>query len=45
LDAVVPLFKERQAAMLAVLDETEAAEFDRLMTKVVFAMPDWAQPI
>jgi DNA-binding MarR family transcriptional regulator len=45
LDEVVPLFKERQAAMLAVLDETEAAEFDRLMTKVVFAMPDWAQPI
>jgi len=45
LDEVVPLFKERQAAMLAVLDEAEAAEFDRLMTKVVFAMPDWVHPI
>ena len=45
LDEVVPLFKTRQKAMLAVLDEAEAAEFNRLMTKVVFAMPDWVQPI
>lgn len=45
LDEVVPLFKARQQAMFAVLDEAEAAEFDRLMTKVVFAMPDWVQPI
>lgn len=45
LGEVVPLFRDRQAAMLAVLDEAEAAEFDRLMTKVVFAMPDWVQPI
>ncbi len=45
LDEVVPLFLERQAAMLTVLDEAEAVEFDRLMTRVVFAMPDWVQPI
>ena len=45
LARVVPLFQARQKAMLAVLDQAEAAEFDRLMTKVVFAMPDWVQPI
>lgn len=45
LAQVVPLFRERQAAMLATLDEAEVAEFDRLVTKIVFAMPDWVQPI
>ncbi|WP_349370406.1 MarR family transcriptional regulator [Salinarimonas sp.] len=45
LDEVVPLFEARQQAMLAALDEAEAAEFNRLMNKVVFAMPSWVQPI
>jgi DNA-binding MarR family transcriptional regulator len=45
LDEVVPLFRARQTAMLAALDPEEAAEFDRLMTKVVFAMPEWVAPI
>lgn len=45
LAEVVPLFRERQASMLAALDEAEIAEFDRLVTKIVFAMPDWVQPI
>ena len=45
LAEVVPLFEMRQKAMLAVLDEKEAAELDRLITKVIFAMPDWVQPI
>lgn len=45
LDEVVPLFRARQQAMFAVLNQREAAELDRLMTKVVFAMPDWVQPI
>ncbi|WP_227286033.1 MarR family winged helix-turn-helix transcriptional regulator [Boseongicola sp. H5] len=41
LAGVLPLFRERQAAMLAPLDRREAAEFNRLITKVVFAMPGW----
>jgi MarR family transcriptional regulator, temperature-dependent positive regulator of motility len=45
LEEVVPLFKTRQQAMLAVLDDTEAVEFERLITKLVFAMPDWVQPV
>ena len=40
---VVPLFKARQAAMLAPLDGEEVAEFERLITKIVFAMPDWVK--
>lgn len=45
LDEVVPLFLARQKAMLAALDKDEAAEFERLVTKLVFAMPNWVQPI
>lgn len=41
LEQVVPLFRDRQAAMLAPLDANEAAEFDRLISKIVFAMPSW----
>lgn len=41
---VVPLFAERQKALLAPLDETEIAEFDRLVSKLVFAMPSWVAP-
>ncbi|MEO0362440.1 MAG: MarR family transcriptional regulator [Pseudomonadota bacterium] len=44
LEAATPLFKERQAAMLAPLDGAEAAEFRRLISKLIFAMPDWVGP-
>lgn len=44
VDAIVPLFEARQQAMLAALNETEAADFQRLMTKIVFAMPEWVTP-
>jgi len=43
LARVVPLFKERQSAMQAPLNENEAAEFDRLMSKIIFRMPDWVR--
>ncbi len=41
LAKVVPLFRDRQAAMLAPLDKEEAAEFDRLISKIIFNMPAW----
>ncbi|MEM8589187.1 MAG: MarR family transcriptional regulator [Pseudomonadota bacterium] len=44
LEDVVPLFKQRQSNMLAPLNAEEAAEFDRLITKIIFAMPDWVAP-
>lgn len=44
LEDVVPIFAQRQEAMLSVLDKQEIAEFDRLVSKVVFAMPSWVAP-
>ena len=44
LDRVGPLFVARQAAMLAALEPAEAAEFDRLIGKIIHAMPAWVQP-
>ncbi len=44
LAQVVPLFKERQSAMLNPLDENEVAAFDRLISKIIFSMPDWVRP-
>lgn len=41
LAEVVPLFQARQTAMFAVLSADERAEFDRLMDKIIRAMPDW----
>ncbi|MEM9477791.1 MAG: MarR family transcriptional regulator [Pseudomonadota bacterium] len=41
LKEVLPLFHTRQSSLFAVLDEAEAAEFHRIMTKLVFAMPNW----
>lgn len=41
LHKVMPHFLQRQKAMLAPLDTKEAAEFDRLISKIIFAMPDW----
>ncbi|QBF33681.1 MarR family winged helix-turn-helix transcriptional regulator [Thalassococcus sp. S3] len=44
LDQVVPLFTTRQNAMRAALSEEEAATFDRLLSKIIFAMPGWVDP-
>lgn len=44
LARVVPLFKERQIAMRDPLHEDEAAEFDRLISKIIFGMPEWVRP-
>lgn len=44
LREMIPLATARQAAMRAVLDDDEKAEFDRLLRKIVYAMPDWVQP-
>ncbi|MEM9843386.1 MAG: MarR family transcriptional regulator [Pseudomonadota bacterium] len=44
LGEIVPIFTERQAAMRAPLSTDEAAEFDRLITKIVYGMPIWAKP-
>jgi len=44
LAEIVPLFTERQAAMLAPLTTEEVAELDRLMGKITCAMPDWVEP-
>jgi hypothetical protein len=41
LAEVFPLFEARQAAMFAALSADEMAEFDRLMDKIIRAMPDW----
>lgn len=40
----VPLLVNRQKAMRAALSEEELQQFDRLLTKMVFAMPDWVMP-
>lgn len=44
LKDVLPHFRKRQAAMLAPLDAEEVVEFDRLISKIVFAMPNWVRP-
>lgn len=41
--AVEPLFLDRQTAMRAVLSNEEAAEFDRLLDKMINAMPHWVE--
>lgn len=41
--AVEPLFLDRQTAMRAVLSNEEAAEFDRLLNKMIDAMPHWVE--
>lgn len=41
LGKVVPLFEARQKAMFAALSTDEMAEFERLMGKIIQAMPDW----
>ncbi len=41
---IVPLFAARQAAMLSPLTADEAADLDRLMGKIIAAMPAWVAP-
>ena len=42
LQKIVPLFEARQENMRRVLTEDEQVEFDRLLQKIVYAMPEWA---
>jgi DNA-binding MarR family transcriptional regulator len=44
LEHVIPVVKARQDAMRATLTGDEAAQFDYLIRKIVFAMPDWVTP-
>jgi DNA-binding MarR family transcriptional regulator len=41
LNQVIPLFETRQSAMRAILSEAEKSEFDRLLLKLIGAMPNW----
>lgn len=41
LEQVVPLFMARQDAMRAALTDEEKAAFDRLLSKMIDAMPSW----
>lgn len=41
LEEVVPLVEARQTAMRAALTADERALFDRLLAKIVYAMPAW----
>lgn len=43
LDEVVPVALARQSAMRAALTAEEAEIFDRLLLKLIRAMPDWAE--
>ena len=43
LNQVIPLFEERQTAMFKVLSNSEKTEFDRLLMKVIEALPDWVE--
>ena len=44
LEDVTPIVEARQNAMRAALNDDELAQFDRLIRKMVFAMPDWVKP-
>lgn len=41
LSQVLPIMSERQAAMRATLTGEEAAQFDKLLGKLIAAMPAW----
>ncbi len=43
LDRVEPLFLSRQAAMRNALTLAEKTEFDRLLDKMICAMPNWVE--
>lgn len=44
LERVVPVVKARQDAMRAALTDDELEQFDKLIRKIAFAMPDWVTP-
>lgn len=44
LEQVSPIVQARQDAMRAALTDDELAQFDTLIRKMVFAMPDWVTP-
>jgi DNA-binding MarR family transcriptional regulator len=44
-DAAIPLFKEREALMLAPLTDAERRTLDRLLGKLVLREDDWAGPL
>ena len=41
LESVIPLFKRRQADMRSALNESEQAQFDHLLEKMIYNMPNW----
>lgn len=43
LDQVVPLFEARLTAMVAAFTPEEAETFDRLLLKIIYAMPGWVE--
>ena len=44
LKRVTPIVEARQDAMRDALTPEELAQFDRLILKMVYAMPDWVTP-
>lgn len=44
LEAGIPLLAARQEAMRAALSAEERRQFDRLIAKMILAMPDWVGP-
>jgi len=44
LSDIVPMFEQRQREMFAVLEDHETREFDRLLHKIIAAMPNWVEP-
>lgn len=44
LGEIEPMVEARQVKMRSVLNEEEQAQFDALVRKMVFAMPNWATP-
>lgn len=44
LKEILPIFGIRQKSMRAALTDDEQSEFDRLILKIVYAMPDWVTP-
>ena len=44
LDRMKPIVKARQDAMRAALTEEELVQFDTLIQKMVYAMPNWVKP-
>lgn len=44
IQKILPIFKARQQNMRAALTDEEKATFDRLIQKIVYAMPHWVTP-